>query len=149
MSGEPEYGVTIKQVPEQKVSSLRKRIPIRRLGRLFMELLRSLKGWPAGPAQAIYYDAGFDPTSVDVEVAFPVAEGGEKTIPGGEMACVTHVGEYSMLGSAYEALMTWMKREGLAAAGPRREVYLVGPGSGKDPEEYVTEIQVPVSVANR
>lgn len=48
------------------------------------------------------------------------------------------------LGESYAALFGWVNQQGLKLAGPVREVYLVGPESGKAPQEYVTEHQAPI-----
>lgn len=56
-------------------------------------------------------------------------------------------GPYERIGEAYNAVMTWLEPNGYHIAGPVREVYLRGPGDTENPEEYVTEIQVPVEKA--
>jgi len=41
-------------------------------------------------------------------------------------------------------LLKWIDANGYRIAGPIREVYVQGPEPGRDPSDYVTEIQFPV-----
>ena len=43
--------------------------------------------------------------------------------PGGKVATTTHWGEYSALGNAHDAVMSWCREHGHQLAGPRWEVY--------------------------
>ncbi len=134
----------VKQIPDLEVVGVRRSVPIREIGGLFAEAGRKLRSRPAGPPFAIYHSPEFDPENCDVEVVFPVAARGEKTLPGGQVAYLVHVGSYDGVGAAYQARWDHVKANGLEPAGPPREVYLAGPESKKSPEEYVTEIQYPV-----
>jgi effector-binding domain-containing protein len=86
----------------------------------------------------------------DMEVAFPIKGSieGEGPIsiyelPGGRMAKVLHRGPYEGCGPTYTRLFAWIEEQGLAVAGPVREVYLNDPTQVK-PEELMTEIYVPI-----
>ena len=60
-----------------------------------------------------------------------------------------HKGPYTTIGPLYTAMFAWLAKNGYRVAGPVREVYLVGPGPGgaSEPDDYVTEVQVPVQKA--
>ncbi len=60
-------------------------------------------------------------------------------LPGGRAAVTVHRGAYDAIGEVYTGLAEWIGAQGLAMAGPPREVYLSGPG-----EEPVTELVWPV-----
>lgn len=56
-------------------------------------------------------------------------------------------GPYEGIGGTYNAVMTWPEPNGYRIAGPVHENYLRSPGNTNDPEQYITEIQVPVQKA--
>ncbi|HEX2908967.1 MAG TPA: GyrI-like domain-containing protein, partial [Phototrophicaceae bacterium] len=56
-----------------------------------------------------------------------------------------HSGNYDTLTPAYTALLGWTEANGYQLEGPNREVYLRGPGEHIAPDQYITEIQVPIS----
>jgi effector-binding domain-containing protein len=63
---------------------------------------------------------------VGVQLTAPCAAHGKvecSSTPAGEVAMVTHWGDYGKLGGAYEALMKWSKETGRKFAGPFWEVY--------------------------
>ncbi len=41
-------------------------------------------------------------------------------------------------------MYSWVDGHGHKRIGPPREVYLVGPGQGVQPQDYRTEIEVPI-----
>jgi DNA-binding transcriptional MerR regulator len=115
------------------------------------------------PPFSIYYDDDYREKDVDAEVAVPL----KYMIPGNELvrvrqmprlsnvACVVHVGEYSDIYQAYNALLAWIEANGYRMTGPIREVYLRYGADGldfelpttylaKDKHEYVTELQLSV-----
>ncbi|MCL6613623.1 MAG: MerR family transcriptional regulator [Firmicutes bacterium] len=153
----PMYEVVLKKIPAQRVAAVRRILPNYGLiGGLFGELFGPLMGRArfAGPPLGIYHDQEFKEENVDVEVAVPVEGGVPSDAPaqirelaGGEMACAVYQGPYERIGEAYNAVMAWLEPNGYHIAGPVREVYLRGPGDTQNPEEYVTEIQVPVEKA--
>jgi hypothetical protein len=139
------YSVGTKDVPGQEVVALRRTVVVYEIGSLFAELGSRLRCFPCGPPQALYHGVGPDPLRVDVEVVFPVPEKGDKVIPGGEVAFITHLGGYDAIPNARTALVHWVDDMGLRAVGPLREVYIVGPHTTRDPGRYVTEIQLPIA----
>jgi effector-binding domain-containing protein len=154
----PAYEVVIKKVDRQTVASARDVIPTYGdVGQLFGEVFGYLGSQgvnPIGPPLAIYHDGDYREQDVDVEVAVPVAgkvPGNSKVklreLPAvAQMACAIHKGDYSGIGQAYNAVMSWVDKNGYRVTDCNREVYLQGPGQG-DPASYVTEIQFPVEKA--
>src|SRR2546423_7942876 len=72
------------------------------------------------------------PDASDVEIEFgvgttkrfsPIGAVTYSETPGGSVATTTHWGEYSQLGGAYAAVVSWCKEHGRVLAGPRWEVY--------------------------
>lgn len=108
----------------------------------------------AGPPVTVYHDPEFSPESIDVELVYPVTPGAKapvatpggrtleaRTVPGGEVAVLIHVGPYETLGESYQALANWIGEHGYRVSGPPREIYLSSP---MDPGPPVTEIRMPV-----
>jgi effector-binding domain-containing protein len=60
-------------------------------------------------------------------------------------AVAVHKGNYETIGRTIGALMAWIGRAGRTPMGPPHLVYLKGPRKTDDPEEYVTEIRVPLA----
>ena len=109
---------------------------------------------PAGAPLVVYHDPEFSPESIDTEIVYPVAAGvtgplstpggrtlEPRTVSGGEVAVIVHVGPYETLGEAYQALAGWIGQHGYRVSGPPREIYLSSP---QDPGPPVTEIRFPV-----
>jgi DNA-binding transcriptional MerR regulator len=115
------------------------------------------------PPLTIYYDDEYREKDVDAEVAVPL----RYAIPENELirvrhfpqlsnvACVVHVGEYSTIYQAYNALLGWIEANNYQMTGSIREVYIRygadGLGFdlppthlGQDSNEYVTELQLSV-----
>jgi effector-binding domain-containing protein len=59
-------------------------------------------------------------------------------------ASTLHAGPYEEIGAAYAALQAFLQERGHEAAGPPREVYLVGPAQASDPGTYRTEVLWPI-----
>lgn len=115
------------------------------------------------PPLSIYYDDEYRERDMDVEVAVPL----RYAIPESEsirvrelpslssVACVVHVGEYSRIGQAYNALLAWIEANGYRMSGPIREIYIRYGADGldfdlpptylaEDRNQYVTELQLSV-----
>lgn len=99
---------------------------------------------PAGPPFAAYFN--MDMQDLDLAVGFPVPEGvkgkGEieaGEIPAGKFAACVHIGPYSAIESAYQALSKWMDEQGLEMGGPAYEFYLNDP-ENTAPEDLKTQI---------
>jgi AraC family transcriptional regulator len=158
----PPYDIKIKKVPALRVASLwAKGLPFAvTVPRAYEELaawmaresIPALSGSPMG--LALYYDdpATVAPEMVRFKVAVPVppetpevAEGAAavEVLPEAEVAYLTIRGPYTNLEDAYSQLFGWVFQHGRKPADAAREVY-VRWGESMPPEEWVTEIQVPV-----
>lgn len=136
--------VSLKDVPPIGVVSVRSRVGTSDLRGLMETAERKVHGSPAGSPIVIYYDRIFDPHATDVEVAIPVSIGSEETLLPVKVAALTQHGSCPLSNEACAALMGWASRHGFRPSGPIREVYLIGPESGSDPAQYVTEVELPV-----
>ena len=61
-------------------------------------------------------------------------------------ACVIHKGPYSTIGMAYGVVMKWIEENGYEIIGLPRESYIDGIGNKENPEEWLTEIQIPAKL---
>jgi len=116
------------------------------------------------PPFTIYYDDEYREREIDAEVAVPL----NYAIPEGEsirvrqtprqtqVACVVHLGGYSTIYQAYNALLGWIETNNYQMLGPIREVYIRYGADGlnlalpqtyleKDSNQYVTELQLIVA----
>ena len=150
------YAVVLKSAPAQRVVSRRATLPrYEAVGEAIGELLAHLARQavtPAGPPQAVYYDAEYRAREVDVEVAVPLGQARlastERLSVGwlpamAELACAVHAGAVQDISDAYAAINTWAPANAYRVAGPIREVYLSGPEQGR----VVWEVQFPVESA--
>jgi effector-binding domain-containing protein len=158
----PKHEVVIKKADPMQVAAVRGIIEnYQSIGPLYDELFAEIgknQIAPIGPPLALYYDDEYKEKDVDVEAAVPVAPGNPSTsgrvvvreLEGyDEVASLTRVGPYDDFTPAYQELMEWVQANGYRMIGPNREIYLQGPEADIPPEEYVTEIQFPVTKAYR
>ncbi len=100
----------------------------------------------------IYHDGEYRESDIDVEICEAVNEVCQesdkvkfktiKAVP--SSACYMHEGPYETLGNAYGNLFTWINQNGYAVAGKPRESYIDGIWNKENPDEWLTEVQVPV-----
>ena len=155
----PRQEVVIKKVEPQKVAALRDIIPTYPAqGPLWEELVGFMAQHgvkPAGSCFTIYHDTEYRDRDVDVEVCEPrdgsLADHARikvRQLPSVEtMASVIHEGSYDNFDETYSALMNWIEANGYHIAGPAREIYVRALDSTDDPDELVTEVQLPVEKA--
>jgi DNA-binding transcriptional MerR regulator len=115
------------------------------------------------PPFSIYYDDEYREKDVDAEVAVPLKYAileseaiRVRQLPRlSNVACVVHIGDYSAIYQAYNALLAWIGANNYQMTGPIREVYLRYGADGlnfelpptylgTDANEYVTELQLSV-----
>lgn len=106
---------------------------------------------PTG-AGSTYHDEEYRETDVDVEVwcivpdAVPVASPFEfRAVPEQDVIGTTVTGPYSELATAFAQVGAALAEQGVAEAGPMFCRFLVGPGQTQNPDEYVTEVFIPVA----
>ncbi len=61
-----------------------------------------------------------------------------------DTAAVLLIGSYESIAGRYEEIYTWIDENGYVPDGPLMEVYLLHPGSDVPPEQFETEVHVPV-----
>ncbi|MEW4153538.1 MerR family transcriptional regulator [Bacillus thuringiensis] len=66
------------------------------------------------------------------------------SIKGGMFACAYHHGSYEETGETYKKLMEYIDQEGYEISGDSIEIGLIDWSVTENPEEQVTEIQIPV-----
>ena len=151
--------VTIKTLPEVTVASMRTTVPsydtffeiVPKMGE-YMEHAGAECREPAY-CFTVFHNDEYREEDIDVEICEAVVEAREdstevafKTVAGvPAAACLMHRGPYSRIGESYNELFTWIEANGYEAAGHPRESYIDGIWNRDDPEEWLTEIQVPVA----
>lgn len=104
----------------------------------------------SGPPEVCYLTEPRHGAAVDIEASVPVIPDASRLTsglvrrPGGEVAHVRHAGPYEDIADAYNALYVWVHRTGYEIVGNPTEVYLAGPTCTRKPEDYLTEVVVPV-----
>lgn len=168
-AGSPPTEVVVRSVPPQQVAAIRQSVNVDDdvITALFEELeayVSRHRARAALPPLMIYHDAEYSDAAEDIEVMVPldgpVSPDGRVTVrelPGHEtMACLVHTGGYDGLASAFSVLLRWIEGHDYAVDGPTREVYLRFGAEqlgytlpdgylAESDEEYVTELQVPVT----
>ncbi len=153
------YDIHVKQTPPQVVVTDRCHTRLRELGSVMRATLARVANSvePHDAAQgapfAVYYNEPFKPEDIDVEMGLPVTPEAtvaeskgvhRRELPGGPVAYTIHVGPYSSIGAAYDALYAWIEEHGHKRTGPPREIYVVGPRQEVRSADYRTEIEVPI-----
>jgi len=149
------YECDVKEQSSQPTLAIRTRTSVGELSQVLGEAYGSiaryvgeLGGQFAGPPYVAYYND--DMEDLDIEIGFPVArelpgrgeiEAGET--PSGRVATCVHVGPYSDIEPAYEALAHWVDENGYEPTGVAYEFYLNDPEE-TPPEELMTEIMFPL-----
>lgn len=152
----PEFDIIVKDVDEMTVAMLRRVVSnYAAVGEIMGPLFGSLGQAgiaPIGPVISIYYDEEYKEKNVDIAVTVPVTPGSKpvppvtvETLHAETVASLTRIGPYDDFSPAYQALFGWVEANGYKVTGPNREVYLRGPSDGITPDEYVTEILVPIA----
>ena len=154
------YTFSVREIGPQPIVSIRERHPADQMPAFLGETFGSLFGRlhelgvpPVGAPFVIYHEFGSE--AIDAEVCIPVGrivndaiEVASRELPPTTVVRTVHVGPYTELGGAYDALTDWIRAHATEAAGPVRERYLNGPGDGVEPAAYVTEVEMPI-VAER
>ena len=98
---------------------------------------------PAGPPYIRYLRTGAE---LELELGIPVGPDAEQSsgLPGGRAAVLRHVGPFSGLRAACEALERWVVGQGEEPAGPFWESYVTNPRDEPDSSKWITEIVQPI-----
>ncbi|MDD4279595.1 MAG: GyrI-like domain-containing protein [Candidatus Sumerlaeales bacterium] len=100
----------------------------------------------------IYHDDKRKHGDIDVELCQLVVAEGNPTervkfkkmdsVP--EAVCVKHKGPYETIPEAYQFAYDWVAQNGYVPTQPSRESYIDGPWNKENPEDWLTEVQIPV-----
>lgn len=150
------YNVNLKSVPSYKVISLRDTIPSYALEGMLWERLDNYmnkKNLACGNIHfAIYHDDSYQEKDVDVEIVMSVEkllENDEEftykeTEPIEKVASVLVAGDYSNIAPAFNFIGKWIEENKYSINGSARQFPIKGPWNETNPENYLTEIQIPL-----
>lgn len=151
------YSISIKSIPSYYVLSLRKVIPnYYAEGVLWHQLLKFSKQHNiefTNEPFSIYHDEDYRDKNVDVELCVTVRKAGKDiepfkfghTEPILMMACTMVYGDFSNIASAYLAFAKWLQQNcQYKMKGKNRQIVHRGPWNEKDPQKFLTEIQIPL-----
>lgn len=152
-----KYTVAQKTLPHRCVASVRQVIPTYayegRLWHIMMQETAPLKLPPApsDSCMAIMHDESYVESNPDVEIQMvvdrlypPTERVSFLELPALEYASVTFQGDYGKISEVSETLVSWMRENNCAFAGPMFNIYHTGPHETQNPDEWVTEVCVPI-----
>ena len=150
--------IELRTLPPRTVASVRAVIPrFTDEGELWQRLMAGLEATGATPAhgepsRSVFHDHDPSEPGVDVEVQVTVTKRFASTdevrcleVPETRVAAGTLFGPYERIGHVVEEVARWVETHGHTFAGEMTNVYLVGPESGRDASEWVTEVCLPVA----
>ncbi|MEG0585936.1 MAG: MerR family transcriptional regulator [Christensenellaceae bacterium] len=154
------YNVTIKSIPSYPVISLRRKVDSHfDEGKLWSELMDFVHqehiefDKSSQNNVAIYHDDEHLDSYVDIEVCLIVKRLGKNkddftylTLESiDKMACMMVYGPYENIAGAYRSFADWLdKNQPYAMGNPSRQVTIIDHEDTANPEEYLTEIQIPL-----
>lgn len=155
-----KYNIILKELPEVIVASMRTIIPdYDAYYKIYPEMGKYMEKQKVEcrvPEYCftIYHDGEYKDSDIDVEICEAVTDYGIdsdkikfKNIDKVDTAaCVLHKGPYSSIGMAYGAVMKWIEDNDYEVSGLPRESYIDGVWNKENPEEWLTEIQVPIKL---
>jgi DNA-binding transcriptional MerR regulator len=154
---EINYNVLIKPIPSYQVLSLRRIVPnYYAEGQLWKEIAEFAKNYNVLISEntfTIYHDIDYKESDVDIEVCTPVEIMKEckngftyrktETIP--TMACMMVYGKFENISGAYIGFANWLKDHNqFKMKGQSRQIVHKGPWNEQNPDNYLTEIQIPL-----
>lgn len=135
-----------------RILSLRRKVKEADMGEFFYELVPLIEQFNLrvhGSPITIYHDKEYDENSfVDMEIGLPVANGDNKfirTLDGGLCVFTSYKGGYDELPTVIKALYSWKEKENYEITAPPYQKYVKGVGDTENPDEYITEIYLPVT----
>lgn len=151
------YNVSIKSIPGYQVFSLRRTVPdYYAEGQLWKEMstfAAKIKLQVSNNTFTIYHDTEYRENDVDMEVCAPVNKMGKNTNgfvfritePVPFMACTMVYGSFKNIAGAYLAVASWLdEHTQYRMTGQNRQIIHRGPWNEKNPDNYLTEIQIPL-----
>lgn len=151
------YHVSIKEIPERTVASVRKIIPSYNCeGDLWSVLMQEIQMKNISIAHpsysiAVFHDREYKENDVDIEIQLSILGKHENTkyvtfknMKSTNVASITVNGSYEQMTAVNEAAAKWIETEGYKLAGPMFNIYHVSPAMESDPNKWVTEVCYPV-----
>jgi len=156
-----DYDIVLKIVPDQTVAGITRLISTQDEGaELFYDLYRQLEKasiTPSGLPMAVHTEIEHHGMEQEISAVVPVTVPESQygyiedsdgvsvyELKGGEMACIVHVGSYESVQPAGQAVLHWIEENYFKINGNLRGVYVKSMKDTQNPDEFVTEIQVPV-----
>ncbi len=153
-----ENNIVIKELKEVFVASMRKKIKnygdLNKIYPEMGELMRAEKLTCAKPSYCftLYHDKEYKESDIDIEICEAITELKEdkgelkyKKIDRVETAATLfHKGPYEILPELYSQVGDWIEKNGYEIIGLARESYINGIWNEKNPDNWLTEIQIPV-----
>lgn len=151
--------IIIKSIPEQYVVSLRKILPDYYSESILWEELGSkisgVKDCNILESFSIYHDLDYREQEVDIEACVVMNGKHIEVYPGlihrqvekvDMAACFMIYGPYSNISIAYKEFAFWLEQHSeYCMAGENRQICHVSMCQTNNPEEYITELQIPLS----
>jgi DNA-binding transcriptional MerR regulator len=155
-----EHEIVIKELPEVIVASMRQIIPDYSA---FFDLCPNVMAKEMQktgcvcqvPAYcfSIFHDGEYKETDIDVEICEAITEIKQDTNilkfkkldKVSSAACIFHRGDYSKLGNAYGEIFIWIEQNGYTISGSPRESYIDGIWNKENVDDWLTEIQIPIT----
>ena len=150
---------SIQSLPEIIVASHREVLPdYAAIGSMCVEIIApemqrlGCKCPPPGYCFTVEHDREYKPTDVDIEYCEQVEEMGEdsaiiqfKRLPAVPKAlCMKHVGPYERFYESYIEAFRYIEEHGYKPVGQFRTCYVDGVWNQKDPEKWLSIIQIPI-----
>ena len=158
-----QFHVEKKTFPQMKVACLRKVLPTyadehqlwTQMNHAFQLLGPGKKMFENKCAMAVFFDEGFREQDVDVEIRVqlsddfiidqpPVNEVCFGILPPVTAATVMLNGSYDQIGHVYEEIAQWVEEHHFQMQGPMFNIYHVSPAMDPGPDNWVTEVCVPL-----
>lgn len=153
-----DYHVTLKELPERQVMSLRKTIPNYEQeqmlwNELYQEFLAQNVQFATPPlGLSIYHDEAFEEDKIDLEIQSNVVGNYTdteavhfKTAPKQTIVSTTFHGDFNQMSIVMEALGQWIEANDLVISGPMINIFHVSYAQDKNPDNWITESCLVVS----
>jgi DNA-binding transcriptional MerR regulator len=151
------YHVLQKEIPERYVASVRQHIDsYDQEGKLwhilFAEIERQRVKLAAEPlSSALFHDAEYKESNVDVEIQIAVDGKYQdnnqvifKQMEKSTVASAIVNGSYQQMGKVMETIAQWIEDNNYQLDGPMFNIYHVSPGQDPNPDNWVTEVCLPI-----
>ncbi|GAA0741902.1 MerR family transcriptional regulator [Clostridium oceanicum] len=148
-----DLDIKLVEVPAMYILSIRKLVSIEecKLGYdlFFNQLYKKIaeEGLTIiGPPMTIYHSEEYLSEGYDIEFAIPIKEyaTGTKDFNPGLCIKTRLKGSYSEITSVYAKQHEWLEKEKFCTAKPPFDVYITNPREIKRPEDFITDIYLPV-----